>query len=192
MSSLLLILLSSVLVTTAVLAHVPRWRPFVGVDDLFDGAAAVALAALFIVPVVASTSWLLAALVLKPGGLEYLRTPAFVAVTLIVVPLVEVMLRRRGKPAPQRPGFALLLTTNAAPLGVALIVQTRAGGFGSAVLLAVAAGAALGLLLIAFAALYERIRHADVPIAFREAPLALLTAGIIALAFMGFSGLVQE
>ena len=92
----------------------------------------------------------------------------------------------------QQPGFALLMSTNTALLGIALITDLRAATFGVAVLLAFGAAAALAILLLAFAALYERLQQADVPVVFREAPLALVTAGIMALAFMGFSGLIQE
>ena len=77
-------------------------------------------------------------------------------------------------------------------LGIALITDLRAATFGAAVLLAVGAAAALAVLLLCFAALYARLQQADVPAAFREAPLALVTAGIMALAFMGFSRLIQE
>ena len=84
------------------------------------------------------------------------------------------------------------MSTNTALLGIALITDMRAPTFGAALLLAVGAAVALALLLLAFAALYERLQHPDVPAIFREAPLALITAGIMALAFMGFSRLIQE
>jgi Na+-translocating ferredoxin:NAD+ oxidoreductase subunit A len=113
-------------------------------------------------------------------------------VVLIVVPLLEVVLRRRSTVLTQHPGFALVMSTNTALLGVALITDLRSATFGVALLLAIGAAVALALLLLAFAALYERLQHADIPVAFREAPLALVTAGIMALAFMGFSGLIQE
>ena len=192
MASLLLVLLSSVLVTTVVLAHMPQWRPFVAPTDVFGGARVIALICLGAVPAVALLGWLLARVVLTPLHLEYLRTPALVAVVLIVVPLVELMLRRRGTLLTRQPGFALLMSTNTALLGIALITDLRAATFGVALLLAIGAAAALAVLLLAFAALYERLQQADIPVAFREAPLALVTAGIIALAFMGFSGLIQE
>jgi electron transport complex protein RnfA len=115
-----------------------------------------------------------------------------VAVVLIVVPLLDVALRRRHGILTQQPGFALVMTTNTALLGIALITDLRSATFGVAVLLAIGAAVALAILLLSFAALYERLQHADVPVIFREAPLALVTAGIMALAFMGFSGLIQE
>jgi len=192
MVALLMVLLSSVLVTTVVLAHMPQWRPFVTPTDIFGGARVVALLGLVAVPAVALLGWLVARLVLGPWHLEYLRTPMLVAVVLIVVPLLEVALRRRRGILTQQPGFALVMITNTALLGIALITDLRSANFGVAVLLAIGAAVALAVLLLAFAALYERLQHADVPMIFREAPLALITAGIIALAFMGFSGLIQE
>ena len=192
MTSLLMVLLSSVLVTTVVLAHMPQWRPFVAPTDIFGGARVIAIVCLVAVPLVALLGWLLVRIVLAPWHMEYLRTPALVAIVLIVVPLLDVALRRRGAVLTQQPGFALVMSTNTALLGIALITDLRAASFGVAVLYAFGAAAALALLLLAFAALYERLQQADVPVAFREAPLALVTAGIMALAFMGFSGLIQE
>jgi Na+-translocating ferredoxin:NAD+ oxidoreductase subunit A len=192
MVALLMVLLSSVLVTTVVLAHMPQWRPFVAPTDIFGGARIIAIVCLVAVPVVALLGWLLARFVLAPWHLEYLRTPVLVAVVLIVVPLLDVALRHRHAIQPQQPGFALVMSTNTALLGIALITDLRGATFGVAVLVAVGGAVALALLLLAFAALYERLQHADVPVVFREAPLALVTAGIMALAFMGFSGLIQE
>lgn len=192
MVALLMVLLSSVLVTTVVLAHMPHWRPFVTPTDIFGGARVVAVLGLVAIPAVALLGWLLARLVLAPWHLEYLRTPMLVALVLIVVPLLDVALRRRHAVLPQQPGFALVMSTNTALLGIALITDLRSANFGVAVLLAIGAAGALAMLLLAFAALYERLQHADVPVIFREAPLALVTAGIMALAFMGFSGLIQE
>jgi electron transport complex protein RnfA len=192
MSSLLMVLLSSVLVTTVVLAHMPQWRPFVVPADIFGGARLIAIACLVAVPAVALIGWLLARVVLAPWQLEYLRTPVLVAVVLIVVPLLDVALRRRDPIVIRQPGFGLVMSSNTALLGIALITDLRAATFGVAVLLAFGAAVALAILLLAFAALYERLQQADVPLVFREAPLALVTAGIMALAFMGFSGLIQE
>jgi len=192
MVALLMVLLSSVLVTTVVLAHLPQWRPFVAPTDVFGGARVIAILCMVAVPAVALLGWLVVRLVLDPWHLEYLRTPALVAVVLIVVPLVDLALRRRGTLLTQQPGFALVMSTNTALLGIALITDLRAHTFGEAVLLAIGAAGALAVLLLAFAALYERLQQADVPLVFREAPLALVTAGIMALAFMGFSRLIQE
>jgi Na+-translocating ferredoxin:NAD+ oxidoreductase subunit A len=163
MSALLLILLSSVLVTTMLLAQFPQWRPFAAITGVFDGARAVAGACMLTIPATAVLSWLIARWVLDPSGLQYLRTPVFVTTALIVVPLVETALRRHGRLQPQRPGFALTALTNPTLLGVAFITAARMERLIDALLFAVAAAAALGV-----------------------------TAGVMALAFMGFTGLIQE
>lgn len=192
MSALLLILLSAVLVNVMALTRMPSWRPFESITGTFAAARALAIAGLVIVPLVSAITWLLWTLALVPSGLSYLRTFVFVAVILATVPLVELIFRRDGRLRPQRPGFALLMMTNCAVLGVALMVGIRMHTLVDAVLFAIAMAAALGFLLLAFAALHERLQHADVPTVFRDAPLALVTAGIMALAFMGFTGFIQE
>lgn len=192
MSALLLILLSAVLVNVMALTRMPAWRPFEALTGTFKGAQALAIASLIAVPAVATVTWCLSKVLLEPNDLTYLRTLAFVAVALAIVPLVEFALRRDGRLRPQRPGFTLLLTTNSAVLGVALMVDTRMQDFFDAVGFSFVAAAALGFLLLAFAAMHERLQHADVPNVFRDAPLALISAGIMALGFMGFTGLIQE
>jgi electron transport complex protein RnfA len=192
MSALLLILLSAVLVNIVALTRMPSWRPFTAISNVFEGARALAIAALLVIPAVATVGWLLTRELLDPNGLGYLRTLALVTVILTVVPLVELALHRDGRLRPQRPGFALLMTTNSAALGVALLVSERLHNIFDALMFSVAAAAALGFLLLAFAALHERLEHAAMPAVFRHAPVALVTAGIMALAFMGFTGVIQE
>jgi electron transport complex protein RnfA len=192
MSSLLLILLSAVLVSIAVLTSAPQWRPFTGVTDTYGGARAMALTSLLIIPAVTVLCWLTATFMLVPWDLQYLRTLAFVSILLIVVSAAEFALRRFTAIEPQRPGFGLLMTTNAAALGAALLAQIRLRSAFEALLSSIGAAAALGLLLVAFASLHERLQSADAPRPFRETPLALVTAGLIALGFMGLTGLLQE
>jgi electron transport complex protein RnfA len=192
MSALLLILLSAVLVNVIALTHMPAWRPFEEVTSTFKAAQALALASLVAIPAVCAVAWTIAKLLLEPADLGYLRTLVFVIVALAIVPLVEAALRRSARARPLRPGFTLLLTTNSAVLGVALMVDARMRNILDAVGFSIFAALALSFLLLAFAAMHERLQHADVPSVFREAPLALVTAGIMALAFMGFTGLIQE
>lgn len=192
MSALLLILLSAVLVNVMALTRMPSWRPFEAVTETFKGAQGLAIASLIAVPVVAAIAWSLSNWLLAPNELGYLRTFVFVVVAAVVVPLVEFALRRDGRLQPQRPGFTLLVTTNSAVLGIALMVDARMQNIADAVSFSIAMAAALGFLLLAFAALHERLQHADVPKVFRDAPLALVSVGIMALAFMGFTGLIQE
>lgn len=192
MSALLLILLSAVLVNVMALTRMPSWRPFEAVTGTFQGAQGLAAASMIAIPVVAAITWSLSNWLLEPNQLGYLRTFVFVIVAVAVVPLVELVLRRDGRLQPQRPGFTLLVTTNSAVLGIALMVVSRMQNIVDAVAFSIAMAAALGFLMLAFAALHERLQHADVPSVFRDAPLALVSAGIMALAFMGFTGLIQE
>src|SRR4029079_18474543 len=106
MVALLMGLLSSVLVTTVALEHMTQWRPFVTPTDIFGGARVIAILGLIAVPAVALLGWLVAPLVLVPWHLECLRTPMLVAVVLIVVPLLDVAVRRRQGVLTQQPGFA--------------------------------------------------------------------------------------
>ena len=192
MSALLLILLSAVLVNVMALTRMPSWRPFAAVTGTFRGAQGLAIASLIAIPLVAAITWSLSTWVLKPNGLGYLRTLVFVIVAVAVVPVVELIMRRDGRLQPQRPGFTLLVTTNSAVLGIALMVDARMQNIVDAVSFSIAMAAALGFLMLAFAAMHDRLQHADVPSVFRDAPLALVSAGIMALAFMGFTGLIQE
>lgn len=192
MSSLLLIVLSAVLVSMVAIAGVVGWRPFVHTSDAYGNAVGVAQAALVAVPAVTGLTWIVSEAVLHPLELDYLRTPIFVAVVLTVVPCVEVVLRKMGKLVPARPAFTFLLCANSLALGVALMSETRAPTFIRALLFAIGSAVAFGVLLLAAATLYERLRYADIPAPFREAPLALITAGLMALALMGFTGLIQE
>jgi electron transport complex protein RnfA len=192
MSALLLILLSAVLVNVMALTRMPSWRPFETVAGTYEGAWGLAVASLIAVPSVTLISWALSNWLLNPSGLGYLRTFVFVIVAVAVVPLIELVLRRNGRLQPRRPGFTLLVTTNSAVLGIALMVDARMQNIVDAVSFSIAMAVALGFLMLAFAALHERLQHAEVPPVFRDAPLALISVGIMALAFMGFTGLIQE
>jgi electron transport complex protein RnfA len=192
MSARLLILLSSMLINIVAMNGAPRWRPFTVMNDEFAAARTLAIAHLIALPPLVLGSWLLFTRLLQPLSMTYLRTPAFVALVLTIVPLVETILRRHGRLVPERPGFVLLMITNASLLGAALLASNRLHAPIVVLGFSLATAFALGFLLLAFTALHARLRHADVPAIFRDAPLSLLTTGIMALAFMGFSGLIQE
>jgi Na+-translocating ferredoxin:NAD+ oxidoreductase subunit A len=191
-SSLLLILLSAVLVNVVALGHVPAWRPFVASRLSIDMAGGLALANVAVIVVATTVSWSISHFALAALQSTYLRTLAFVAVVLIVVPMVELWFRKQGRWQPQRPGFGLLLAANAAVLGIALITDARMSSFPGALLFSAGMALALGFLLLCFTAMLERLQYADVPAVFRDAPAVLVALGIMALAFMGFTGLIQE
>lgn len=192
MSSLLLILLSAALASVVVLESVPLLRPFAGVDGVYSNACALSAVALAVIPVAAAADWALASYVLRALDLDHLRTLVFVAVLCIVIFAAEYALRRGARLIPLRPGFALLLTANGAGLGAAAVAQARMRSLFDALLFGMGAALGFAALLLALAAMHERLRAADAPAAFRDAPLALVTAGLMALGFMGFTGLVQE
>ena len=192
MSALLLILLSAGLVSVACIVDAGRWRPFANTADVYGASVGLAQVHVVALPVISGLTWLLSFHVLQPLELHYLRTPAFVAIALAVAATIEVALQRRGTLLPSRPGLALLLSANSAVLGVAIMSDTRTPTLGHALLFSFSAAVAFALLLLTSITLYERIRYADVPAPFRDAPIALITAGLIALACMGFTGLIQE
>jgi electron transport complex protein RnfA len=166
--------------------------PFMGVSNKLEGAIGMSVATLFVLTLSSMSSYLLSRYLLQPLGLEYLSTLSFILVIAVVVQLTEMVIRKSSPLLYRILGIFLpLITTNCAVLGVALLnvqeqhnlLQSALYGFGAA--------AGFGLVLVMFAAMRERIAFADVPIHFRGAPIALITAGLMALAFMGFSGLAK-
>jgi len=187
-----LILVSTVLANNFVLVRFLGLCPFMGVSGKLEGAIGMSVATLFVLTLSSVASYLLSTYLLKPLGLEYLATLGFILVIAAVVQLTEMVMRKSSPLLYRILGIFLpLITTNCAVLGVALLnvqeqhnlLQSALYGFGAA--------AGFGLVLITFAAARERLAHADVPLNFRGAPIALITAGLMALAFMGFSGLAR-
>jgi len=192
MTEYLLILVSTVLANNFVLVRFLGLCPFMGVSNKLEGAIGMSVATLFVLTLSSITSYLLSTYLLKPLGLEYLSTLGFILVIATVVQLTEMAMRKSSPLLYRILGIFLpLITTNCAVLGVALLnvqeqhnlLQSALYGFGAA--------AGFGLVLVMFAAMRERIAHADVPIHFRGAPIGLITAGLMALAFMGFTGLAR-
>ena len=192
MSSLLLIILSAVLISIVAASDERQWRPFENEPDVYRNAMGLARAHLIAVPVICGLTWVLIYGVLRPLDLLYLRTPTFAAVLLITVALIELFMRYSFALKPARPAFALLLCANSAMLGIALMSDVRAESLWRALIVGIGAAVVFGFLLLCAATLYERLRYADVPAPFKQAPILLICVGMMALAFMGFSGLIQE
>jgi len=192
MTEFALILVSTVLVNNFVLVKFLGLCPFMGVSRKLETATGMALATTFVLTISSICSYLINAYLLLPLELEYLRTIAFILVIAAVVQFTEMVVHKTSPMLYQVLGIFLpLIATNCAVLGVALLnVQQDLGFLQSAVY---GFGAALGfsLVLILFAALRERIAAADVPQAFRGPAIGLITAGLMSMAFMGFSGLVK-
>lgn len=187
-----LILVSTVLVNNFVLVKFLGLCPFMGVSRKLETATGMALATTFVLTLSSISSYLVNEYLLTPFGLEYLRTIAFILVIAVVVQFTEMLVHKTSPLLYQVLGIFLpLITTNCAVLGVALLnVQTEHGFIESALY---GFGAALGfsLVLILFAAMRERLAVADVPEIFRGPSIALITAGLMSMAFMGFAGLVR-
>jgi electron transport complex protein RnfA len=190
MTQLLLLALGAGLVNNFVLSNFLGLCPFVGVSRRFEAAAGMALATLFVLTIASGLSYVLWQWVLVPLELEYLRTLGFILLIAGVVQFTEIMVRSTSPLLHQLLGIFLpLITTNCAVLGVALLNVERQHGLLESLVFGASAGAGFGLALLLFTGLRERLATADVPAAFRGAPVALVTAGLMALAFMGFAGL---
>ena len=191
MFDLLLLALGASLVNNVVLTSFLGLCPFVGASRRFEAAAGMALATLFVLTLASGASYAAWHWLLEPLGLGYLRTLVFVLLIAAVVQGTEMIVRATSPLLHELLGvFLPLITTNCAVLGVALINLERQHGFVESLVFGAAAAAGFGLALLLFAGLRERMDTADVPSAFRGTPIALVTAGLMALAFMGFNGLV--
>ncbi|MBI5451662.1 MAG: electron transport complex subunit RsxA [Gammaproteobacteria bacterium] len=192
MTEYLLILTSTILVNNFVLVKFLGLCPFIGVSRKLETATGMGMATTFVLTLSSVCSYLVNSYLLAPLGLEYLRTIAFILVIAGVVQLTEMIIRKTSPVLYQVLGvFLPLITVNCAVLGVALLnIQQDLTFMQSA---AYGLGAALGfcMVLILFASMRERITASDVPLAFRGPAIALVTAGLMSLAFMGFSGLVK-
>lgn len=192
MSELLLIALGAALVNNFVLVQFLGVCPFVGGSQRVEGAIGMGLATGLVLTITAGATQLVERYLLQPYGLEYLRLFAFLIATGAVAGLTELAIRRFSPVLQRVLGLYIpLVATNCAVLGLALINATASRSFVAA--LFYGAGAALGfaLALVLFAGLRERLVYADVPVAFRGASIAFVTAGIVALAFMAFSGFAR-
>jgi electron transport complex protein RnfA len=142
--------------------------------------------------VIAPLSYLLRAHVLLPLEVLYLQPLLFVVMIMLVAQSVRLIFEKRSTWVPIGPALFALLTGNSAILGAALLVPTRAETLLDAAGLGLGVGFSFAVLLLCLTTLQQRLRHAGIAISFRDAPLALVTAGVMALALMGFTGLVAE
>lgn len=190
MAELGLILIGATLVNNFVLAQFLGLCPFMGVTRQYQPAVAMGLATAFVLTTAAAASFLLYHAVLVPLDVEYLRIVVFIVTIAGVVQLTERVIRAQSPLLYEVLGIYLpLITSNCAVLAVALLAVGQSLGFVETVVYAVGAAAGFSLVLVLFAALRERLEQAPIPAAFRGVPVALVTAGILSLGFMGFAGL---
>ena len=192
MGDLVVLAISCILINNILLAQYLGNCPFLGTSKKMETAIGMSMAVVFVLVLAGVITWLTNTFFLVKFDLEYLRTVAFILVIASLVQFVEMFLKKSIPALYAGLGIFLpLITTNCAVLGVALLnVQQQHGFFESAVY---GFGAALGfsMVMILFAAMRERIAVADVPEAFKGSAIALITAGLMSLAFMGFAGLIK-
>ena len=197
---ILLIFISAIFVNNVVLSQFLGVCPFLGVSKKVGTAVGMTAAVTFVMAIATLVTYLLQYYVLVPLNLEFLQTVSFILVIASLVQMVEIIIKKISPSLYQALGIFLpLITTNCVVLGVAIQVVSNeydfgAGvhmlGLGQAILFAIATAIGYGIALILFAGIREQLELSNVPKAFKGVPIALLTAGIMALAFMGFSGLV--
>ena len=190
MTSYLFIILGAVLVNNVVFVRILGLCPFMGVSKKLETALGMGAATAFVLTMACGTSYLIDAWLLAPNGLQYLRTLSFIVTIAAIVQLTELVIQKTSPMLHQVLGIYLpLITTNCAVLGIPLLniglghnlVESLLFGFGSA--------AGFTLALVLFAGIRERLEGADVPVFFRGTAIAMITAGLMSLAFMGFVGL---
>ncbi|WP_299497335.1 electron transport complex subunit RsxA [uncultured Shewanella sp.] len=192
MSEYLLLLISTVLVNNFVLVKFLGLCPFMGVSSKLESAIGMSMATTFVLTLASILSYLVDHYLLLPFDLDYLRTMSFILVIAVVVQFTEMLVQKTSAALHRALGIYLpLITTNCAVLGVALLntnehhnlFESGIYGFGAAV--------GFSMVLILFSAMRERLAAADIPSPFKGGAIAMITAGLMSLAFMGFTGLVK-
>ena len=189
---LFLLLISTVLVNNIVLVKFLGLCPFLGVSRKLETAMGMAFATTFVLTISAASSYLVNTYILIPLDLEYLKTIAFILVIAAVVQFTEMVVHKTSPVLYQLLGIFLpLITTNCAVLGVALLNVQQQHSFLESSIYGFGAAMGFSFVMILFASMRERIAVADVPKNFQGPSIALITAGLMSLAFMGFAGLVK-
>jgi electron transport complex protein RnfA len=191
MSKYILILIGAVLVNNFVLSRFLGCCPFLGVSKKTETALGMSGAVIFVMTVAAAVTWCLDFWLLRPYDLGYIHTLAFILVIAALVQFIDIAMKRFLPPLHAALGIFLpLITTNCAVLGVAELNHEKEGaGFLESVFFSFVAALGFSLALVIFSGIREKLEHANPPRCFRGVALALVTGGLLALAFMGFSGL---
>ena len=187
----LIIIISAIFVSNVVLTQFLGICPFLGVSQKMSTAVGMGAAVVFVLTLATLVTYLVYYGILAPLHLEYLQTIAFILVIASLVQMVEIIIKKISQPLYQALGIYLpLITTNCAVLGVALLVITKNYNLGESIVYAISIGIGFGLALLIMAGLRERLEFSNIPKAFQGVPIALILAGILSLAFMGFTGII--
>ncbi len=190
MKEILLLMFSAIFIENFIFAKFYGCCPFLGVSEKPDTALGMGMAVTFVMTISSAVTWLVYTFILVPFGLEYLKTIAFILVIAGLVQFIEMFLHKFVPSLYNSLGIFLpLITTNCAVLGSALTGIQKNYNFIESVAFGFSAAIGFTMAIVIFAGVRVRLRLAEPPKAFRGMPIALLTAGLIAMAFMGFSGL---
>jgi H+/Na+-translocating ferredoxin:NAD+ oxidoreductase subunit A len=190
MTHYLFIVLGAVLVNNVVLVKILGLCPFMGVSKKLETAYGMGAATTFVLTVATGASYVIDHVLLIPFGLEYLRTLSFIVTIAAIVQLTEMVIAKTSPVLQQVLGIYLpLITTNCAVLGVPLLNVSLKHNFFESLLYGMGSAVGFSLVLVLFAGMRERFEAADVPLYFKGVAIAMVTAGLMSLAFMGFAGL---
>lgn len=189
--TLFAIVIGAIFVNNVVLSQFLGICPFLGVSSKVETSAGMGMAVTFVMALASVVTWALQNFILVPFGIEYMQTIVFILVIAALVQMVEIVLKKVSPSLYQALGIFLpLITTNCAVLGVAIIAVQKDFDLLTTVVYSVSIAAGFALALILFAGIRERLDVEDVPQGMRGVPIALITAGLLAMAFMGFANVV--
>ena len=187
----ILLIISAIFVNNVVLAQFLGVCPFLGVSNKVSTAMGLGGAVVFVIVLATMVTYLIHTYVLIPLGITFMQTITFILVIAALVQMVEIILKKISQPLYQSLGIFLpLITTNCAVLGVAILVIKKNYNLLEGVVYGGATAIGFGLALVIMAGIREQMELADIPAGMKGVPISLVTAGILALAFMGFAGLV--
>ena len=188
---LAMIFFSMILVNNYVLVQFLGICPFLGVSKKLDSAVGMSAAVIFVMALATSVTWPIYTYLLEPNGMAYLQTIVFILIIAVLVQLVEIILKKFMPPLYKALGVYLpLITTNCAVLGVALTNVQKGYDILTSVVNGVGISVGFTIAIIMLAGIREKIEHNDVPYSFQGSPIVLITSGLMAIAFFGFSGLI--
>ncbi|MDR1540018.1 MAG: electron transport complex subunit RsxA [Clostridiales bacterium] len=188
----LLVFISAVLVNNFVLNRFLGICPFLGVSKKVETALGMGIAVTFVMALASASTYIVYNTLLAPFGLEYLYNIAFILIIAALVQLVEMFIKKSSPPLYQALGIYLpLITTNCAVLGVTVINKESGYSFITSIVNGVGAALGFTLAIVLFASIRERMERNNIPAPFQGFPIALITAGLMSIAFLGFSGLIK-
>jgi electron transport complex protein RnfA len=192
MGKFILLIIGAVLVNNFVLARFLGICPFLGVSKKVETAIGMGMAVVFVITMAATITWLVFMYILVPFNITFMQTIAFILVIAALVQFVEMVIQKTSPPLYQALGIYLpLITTNCCVLAVAVLTVQQSFTFIETIVFAFGASVGFALALVLFAGIRERLSISEIPRAFEGTAIALITAGLLSLAFLGFAGLVK-